>query len=106
MILYDYFLKFDDEEASDIFLDPILTELRINIDYCILKGIYISKTTGIVLKYEEGLEYEETIPIEGYHVNIRSISLLEIDSKFFASAESYQNVFSGKANYINNKEKI
>jgi hypothetical protein len=72
----DYFLKFTNaaEAASVIGTQEIPNEepvlFREGCDVSVIGTMYTR--TGNILTDEEGMEYYETAPIPGYHVNIRS----------------------------------
>lgn len=60
----DYYLKFQDEAQAN----SVLEGIEASIDTL---GI-IYKPTGIMLQGEQG-EYPEMAPIDGWHVNVRSV---------------------------------
>jgi hypothetical protein len=77
----DYFLKFDTEEEAHLIIgtmDVPNEELVLHREGCDISVIGTMYTnTGNILTDEEGLEYYETAPIQGYHVNLRCRNVQE-----------------------------
>ena len=77
----DYFLKFTNAaEAANVIgtqeipnEEPVL--FREGCDVSVIGTMYTR--TGNILTDDEGLEYYETAPIPGYHVNMRCVSFQE-----------------------------
>ena len=73
----DYFLKFADaaEAASVIGTQEIPNEEpslhREGCDVSVIGTMYTK--TGNILTDDEGMEYYETTPVDGYHVNMLSL---------------------------------
>jgi len=70
--MIDYYLKFASKQEAE----TVLTDIKASID--IIGTIY--KPSGNVIIGNDNIEYPEILPLEGYHVNIRSnehIAILE-----------------------------
>ena len=82
MTYNDYYLKFDTEAEQKAFYDP---EENINLfpqlSWDVI-GIMHEKT-GTMLTDSEGMQYPETTPVPGWHVNIRSKETLPIEFESF-----------------------
>jgi len=71
----DYFLKFDSAELAAAIIgtqevpneEPVL--FREGCDVSVIGTMYTK--TGNILTDDEGMEYYETTPVDGYHVNMR-----------------------------------
>lgn len=74
----DYFLRADNREAIDQALQTagllfyVDGELVTPIDVVVYHVGKVIRPTGRMLTGEEGNEYPEEKPIEGYHVNLRA----------------------------------
>ena len=74
-MFHDYFLKFTNaaEAASIIGTQDIPNEepslFREGCDISVIGTMY--RKTGAILTDAEGMEYYETTPVDGYHVNMR-----------------------------------
>jgi hypothetical protein len=72
----NYYLKFKDQQdlesslinvgLAEIINNTLITKDGIELDVI---GI-INKTTGVMFTNDDGFEYPETSPIEGYHANL------------------------------------
>lgn len=62
----NYCIKFPDKSTADSILFNGETQCYKNID--VIGVIY--KQTGAILKYEDGTEYPEMRPLDGWHVNV------------------------------------
>jgi len=85
----NYYLKFDNEEQFKTFHDPE-NNLAINANAVKIVGnVYIP--TGTMLTDDEGNEYPEKKPSEGYYVNIRTKTDLptELSSFVFTPAADF-----------------
>lgn len=68
----DYFLRAENEEAMNEALEA--AQLPDNTSIDVIGIIY--EETGETLVDSDGIEYPETAPVNGWHVNIRTIKPL------------------------------
>lgn len=74
-MFYDYYLKFADAAEAEAVIgttrepneSPVLHR-----DGCSISVIGTMYTNGQILTDADGMEYYEQVPIDGYHVNLRS----------------------------------
>ncbi len=78
--MQDYFLRFTDEQSS---IDALTAEKAVNEDGEIISASHdfaidvvgiIHKPTGKTLTTEDGIEFPEMAPIDGWHINVRMLN--------------------------------
>lgn len=69
--MYDYYLKFPDEETCNSILFYLDNEILMpKYDSIDIIGT-INKPIGDIKASEDGILYQEMIPVPGFHVNVR-----------------------------------
>jgi hypothetical protein len=60
----------------------------------------INKSTGVMLTDDEGFEYPETAPIEGFHVNTLPEFMTEELEPFVVEPSTPLRIFSGRTDTV------